>query len=119
MFMEFQEGRSALEIALLLVAALGLDFAEVVHGLLELAGEPLTVQAESGEGAVGVDEIRWPRPVRPGDTLHVVATVLEARRSASKPDRGIVRSRTELTNQDGDLAMNLTAINFILARDVS
>ena len=74
---------------------------------------------ETSLGAAGVDEIRWPRPVRPGDTLHVVATVLEARRSASKPDRGIVRSRTALTNQDGDLAMNLTAINFILARDVS
>jgi len=47
-----------LEVALLLTAALGLDFAEVVHGLLELAGEPLVVQAESGEGAVGVDDIK-------------------------------------------------------------
>jgi hypothetical protein len=47
--MEFQEGRGALELALLLVAALGLDFAEVVHGFLELAGESLVVQAEGGE----------------------------------------------------------------------
>ncbi len=68
-------------------------------------------------GAAGVDEIRWPRPVRPGDTLHVRATVLEARRSRSKPDRGIIRSLAEVTNQDGETVMRLTAINFILARE--
>jgi acyl dehydratase len=66
-----------------------------------------------------VDEIRWPRPVRPGDTLHVRATVLEARRSASKPDRGIVKTLAELTSDDGDLVMKVTAINFILLRDPS
>ena len=75
------------------------------------------VSPESGLGAVGVDEIRWPRPVRPGDTLRARATVLEARRSNSKPDRGIVRSLAELINQDGDLAMKVTAINFVLLRD--
>lgn len=74
------------------------------------------VSPESSIGAAGVDELRWPRPVRPGDVLHVRATVLDARLSNSKPDRGIVRTRAELTNQDGDLVMNLTAINFILAR---
>lgn len=74
------------------------------------------VSPESGLGAAGTDEIRWPRPVRPGDTLRVSATVLEARRSQSKPDRGIIRSRMELTNQDGEIAMTLIAINFVLAR---
>jgi hypothetical protein len=57
MFVEFQEGGGALEVALLLEAPLGLYFAEMVQGLLELAGEPLGVHAESGEGAVGVDDI--------------------------------------------------------------
>jgi acyl dehydratase len=75
------------------------------------------VSPESSLGAAGVDELRWPQPVRPGDTLHVRATVLEARRSGSKPDRGIVRSLAELTNQNGELAMKLTAINFMLLRD--
>ena len=75
------------------------------------------VSAETGLGAAGVDEIRWPRPVRPGDTLHVRVTVLEARRSNSKPDRGIVRSVAEVTNQDGAGVMRLTAINFVRARD--
>jgi acyl dehydratase len=74
------------------------------------------VSQESGLGAAGVDELRWLRPVRPGDTLHVRATVMEARRSGSKPDRGIVKTLMELTNQDGDLVMTVTAINFVRAR---
>jgi acyl dehydratase len=74
------------------------------------------VSQESGLGAAGVDELRWLRPVRPGDTLHVRATVMEARRSSSKPDRGIVKTLMELTNQDGDLVMTVTAINFVRAR---
>ena len=74
------------------------------------------VSPESSLGAAGVDELRWPKPVRPGDTLHIRATVLEARRSRSKPDRGIVKTLMELTNQDGDLVMKVTAINFILLR---
>jgi len=77
------------------------------------------VSPESSLGAAGVDELRWPKPVRPGDTLHVRATVIEARRSSSKPDRGIVKTLMELTNQDGDLVMKVTAINFILLRDPS
>ncbi len=77
------------------------------------------VSASSSIGSPGVDEIRWSRPVRPGDTLRVRATVIETRRSASKPDRGIVRTLAELVNQDGDLAMKVTANNFILLRDPS
>lgn len=77
------------------------------------------IRPESSLGAAGIDEIRWPKPVRPGDTLHIRATVIDARRSASKPDRGIVKTLAELTNQDGDLVMKLTAINFILLRDPS
>ena len=75
------------------------------------------ISPETGLGAAGVDEIRWPLPVRPGDTLHVRASVLEARRSKSKPDRGIIRSGVEVTNQAGGPVLRLTAINFILARD--
>lgn len=68
-------------------------------------------------GAAGVDEIRWPSPVRPGDTLQVRATVLDARRSRSKPDRGIIKSLAEVTNQRGETVMRATAINFVLARN--
>ena len=72
---------------------------------------------ETALGAAGVDEIRWPRPVRPGDTLRVRATILDARRSRSKPDRGIVRSMTEITNQAGEIVMTMKATNFYLTRD--
>jgi acyl dehydratase len=74
------------------------------------------ISPESGLGAAGIDEIRWPRPVRPGDTLRVTATVLDARRSASKPDRGVIRSRMDLTNAAGQTVMTLTAVNFVLVR---
>ena len=74
------------------------------------------LSAESSLGAAGVDELRWPTPVRPGDTLRVRATVVEARASNSKPDRGIVRTLIEAINQDGATALSLTAINFIRVR---
>ena len=77
------------------------------------------ISPESSLGAAGIDELRWPRPVRPGDTLRIRGAVVEARRSASKPDRGIVKSRVEVANQDGNLVLSLTAINFILLRDPS
>jgi acyl dehydratase len=75
------------------------------------------VSPESSLGAAGIDEIRWPKPVRPGDTLHVQAAILERRRSASKPDRGIIKSRIQVTNQDGDVVMTMIATNFSLLRD--
>ena len=75
------------------------------------------ISPESSLGAAGVEAIRWLRPVRPGDTLHVRATVRDARRSGSRPDRGIITTTAELTNQDGGVAMRLTAINFVSLRD--
>ena len=71
------------------------------------------LSAEASLGSAGLDELRWPYPVRPGDTLRVRVTVLEARRSLSKPDRGIVKSLIEAVNQDGQTVMRATGINFI------
>jgi acyl dehydratase len=71
---------------------------------------------ESSLGSAGLDELRWPHPVRPGDTLRVQATVVESRRSVSKPDRGIVKTVVEAANTDGATVMRATAINFILVR---
>ena len=64
----------------------------------------------------GVDELRWRRPVRPGDRLWIRVTVLEARPSASRPDRGIVRSGIEMVNQRDEVVMTVAALNFILRR---
>jgi acyl dehydratase len=64
----------------------------------------------------GVDELRWLQPVRPGDVLRVRATVVEARRSQSKPDRGLVRTKIEVLNQDERVVMSLTAMNLFRCR---
>jgi acyl dehydratase len=67
-------------------------------------------------GSPGVDEIRWLNPVRPGDTLRVRFTVIEAVPSRSKPDRGIVRSLSEVFNQHGDVVMTLRGLGMFARR---
>ena len=64
----------------------------------------------AGLGSPGIDELRWLAPVRPGDRLSFAMEVLEATPSASKPDRGVVRSRWEGANQDGTMVLTMTGI---------
>ena len=71
----------------------------------------------SSEGSPGIDELRWLRPVRPGDQLSVRATILDARLSRSRPERGIVRSQIETLNQDEEVVMHLTSTIFIKCRN--
>jgi len=72
---------------------------------------------DAGLGSPGVDEVRWLRPVRPGDTLRVRATVLSARRSASKPDRGIVVAEFSARNQHGETAMTFKGMTLMKVRN--
>jgi len=65
---------------------------------------------QAGLGSPGVDELRWLRPVYPGDTLHVRSTVVEVRPSRSKPEIGSFRSATVVTNQEGVEVMTFTSI---------
>lgn len=69
-----------------------------------------------GLASPGIDELRWPRPVRPGDTLRMRVTVLEARRSRSKPDRGLVRTLVEMLNQNGEVVLSMKPMNLIRCR---
>ena len=73
----------------------------------------------SGLASPGIDELRWLKPVRPGDVLCLRATVLEARPSRSKPDQGVVRSLVEVLNQSGEVVMSLKPISIILCRPAS
>lgn len=66
----------------------------------------------------GIDELRWPAPVRPGDTLRVRATVASARVSASKPDCGVVRTDVVVLNQDDVTVMTMSAVNMLRRRSV-
>src|SRR5579864_1845239 len=67
-------------------------------------------------GSPGVENLRWLKPVRPGDLLHARFTIVESRPSNSRPDWGIVRSRGELSNQNSELVMQIEAVNFFARR---
>jgi len=64
----------------------------------------------------GMDELRWPRPVRPGDTLRFRAAIEAARVSNSNPARGLVHTTAEMWNQDNELVLSLKAMNFLRRR---
>ncbi len=70
----------------------------------------------SSVASPGINELRWLKPVRPGDSLHLQVTVVEARLSRSRPQEGIVRSFIEVLNQDGDVVMSLRPISLIACR---
>jgi acyl dehydratase len=65
---------------------------------------------QAGLGSPGVDELRWLRPVYPGDTLHVHSKIVEVRPSRSKPEIGSFRSGTTVSNQDGVPVLTFTSI---------
>lgn len=74
-----------------------------------LCGEPSL-------GSPGIDELRWPVPVRAGDLLSVRCTVLEARPSRSKPDRGLIQTLAEVRNAAGEVVMSARILNLIRRR---
>ena len=71
----------------------------------------------SSLGSPGIDELQWLKPVRPGDRLTVRATILETKRSRSKPDRGLVYTLVEALNQQQEKVVSFKALNFILRRE--
>lgn len=64
-------------------------------------------------GSPGSDDLRWLKPARPGDTLSLRVTVLEARRLQSRPSRGIVRSYVEVLNQHREIVMTRIAVSLM------
>lgn len=64
-------------------------------------------------GSPGIDEMRWLKPVRPGDTLSARMTVTECLPSRSKPDRGIVRALLEMRNQHGELMVTVKGMSLL------
>ncbi len=74
------------------------------------------LDAGTSLGSPGIDELRWPAPVRPGDTLTVKVSILEARKSRTKPDRGLLHSHIEVRNQSGVTVMTVKAMNLVRCR---
>lgn len=70
----------------------------------------------AGLASPGVDEVRWLQPVRPGDRLTLRVTVLEARPSRSKPDRGVIFALMEAVNQHREVVASFKGMNLILKR---
>jgi len=70
-------------------------------------------------GSPGVDELRWLKPVRPGDVLSARMTVLESIPSRSKPDRGLIRSLMELRNQHGEVVVSVRGLSLLGRRPAS
>jgi acyl dehydratase len=64
----------------------------------------------------GLDELRWLNPVRAGDVLSLRVSVIEARRSRSKPDQGILKSLVEVLDQTGEVKMSLKPVSLIRCR---
>ena len=75
-----------------------------------VVGFLLTLEAdiwnEASLGSPGIDDLRWLKPVRPGDTLRVEAEVIGSTPSRSRPDRGRTEIRYDTYNQDGDKVMS-------------
>jgi acyl dehydratase len=74
------------------------------------------VLAKCSIGAPGIDELRWLAPVRPGDTLHMEAEVVEVRPSSSRPERGTVRFAYASVNQRGETVMTLEVAQLVIRR---
>ncbi len=70
----------------------------------------------SGMGSPGIDKLRWLKPVRPGDTLHVLAEVIEVSPARDQGGRDAVRFRYDTVNQDGATVMTLTSLHFLKRR---
>ena len=65
---------------------------------------------------MGVDELRWLKPVRPNDTLVVRRELVEIKRSEKRPDSGMLRTHVTARNQNGEIVMSLYALGSVPAR---
>jgi len=77
----------------------------------------LKANAQAGLGSPGIDELRWLTPVYPGDRLRCESEVLEKRRSASRPEMGIFKSRMSVFNQDDVMVMTFVSNGLVETRE--
>ena len=79
--------------------------------------ENLKERRQAGLGSPGVDELRWLKPVYPGDTLRCETEVFEKRRSASRREMGIFRSKVKVFNQHDEPVLAMTSIGLVQVRE--
>ena len=95
------------------LAASGWHTCAMVMGVI---ARHVTDAKQAGLGSPGIDELRWLKPVYPGDTLHIRGKILEKTPSRSKPEIGSFRTQTTVTNQDGVPVLTFTSIVLIRRR---
>ena len=79
--------------------------------------ENLKANDQAGLGSPGIDELRWLTPVYPGDTLRVESELLGKRRSASRPEMGIFKTKLTVFNQDDVVVLTMISNGLIRVRD--
>jgi acyl dehydratase len=85
--------------------------------VMRILVENLTERKQAGLGSPGQDELRWHRPVYPGDVLRVETELLEKKRSRSRPEMGSLRSSIRAYNQNDQLVMSMIGIGLIRVRE--
>lgn len=79
--------------------------------------ENLKKNRQAGLGSPGIDQLRWKRPVYPGDTLRCESEVIEKRRSQSRPEMGLFKSKLQVFNQDDAVVMEMVSNGLVQVRD--
>lgn len=85
--------------------------------MMRMLVENLANVRQAGLGSPGQDELRWHRPVYPGDTLRVESVLIEKRRSESRPEMGIFRSDVKVFNQNDQVVMSMKSTGLIQVRN--
>ncbi|OGS49576.1 MAG: acyl dehydratase [Erythrobacter sp. RIFCSPHIGHO2_12_FULL_63_10] len=79
--------------------------------------ENMKENRQAGLGSPGMDNLRWKKPVYPGDTLRVETELLEKRRSSSRPEMGLFKSRAQVFNQNDEVVLEMTSNGMIEVRN--
>jgi acyl dehydratase len=84
---------------------------------MRMVVENLAETQQAGLGSPGVDEIRWVKPVYPGDTLRVESELTAKRRSQSRPEMGLIWGTTSVFNQHDEVVMTYKTMGLVATRD--
>lgn len=84
--------------------------------VMRMLVENIKARRNAGLGSPGVDELRWHKPVFPGDVLRVESEILDKRQSQSRPEMGSFRSAVKVYNQDNVVVLSMTSIGLIRTR---
>ena len=83
---------------------------------MRMSVDSMNERKQAGLGSPGIDELRWVKPVYPGDTLTCENELLSKRRSQSRPEMGLIKGATRVFNQHDDLVMSFVANGMIRVR---